>query len=289
VNAGTRRPGFVSVSESNMSAPVVLLIDDSLDEEHLTQLQESLHKFLDSLSPATRIGIVTYGRTVAVFDLSESGVAAADVLPGDSSLSHDLKQMLIYGTGVYMAPIHVCLAIAHSIVSALRPYRGGAGEAQRERCLGTALEVVLSLIQGPATELPLSSSKRFGGRSRVLLCAGGPNTLGPGSLPYSNTHPNYAYMERKATKHMEHLGQEARRLDIALDVMCAGTCPARIPTLQPLADASGGVLVLHDDFGEVFCTNLQRAVRRSTGFRGILEIRCSDDVAVTRVIGGLFV
>ncbi|KAG0554331.1 hypothetical protein KC19_12G083000 [Ceratodon purpureus] len=285
VDSGTRRPGFVSVSESSMSAPVVLLIDDSLDEEHLTQLQESLHTFLDSLSPATRIGIVTYGRTVAVFDLSESGVAAADVLPGDSSLSHDLKQMLIYGTGVYMAPIHVCLAIAHSIVSALRPYRGGVGEAKRERCLGTALEVVLSLIQGPATELPVGSSKRFGGRSRVLLCVGGPNTLGPGSLPHSNTHPNYAYMEKKAIKHMEHLGQEARRLDIALDVMCAGTCPARIPTLQPLADASGGVLVLHDDFGEVFCTNLQRAVRRSTGFRGILEIRCSDDVAVTRVIG----
>ncbi|KAG0623865.1 hypothetical protein M758_3G207500 [Ceratodon purpureus] len=285
VDSGTRRPGFVSVSESSMAAPVVLVIDDSLDEEHLTQLQESLHSFLDSLSPATRIGIVTYGRTVAVFDLSESGVAAADVLPGDSSLNQDLKQMLIYGTGVYLAPVHACLPIAHSIVSALRPYRGGLAEAKRERCLGTAVEVVLALIQGPATELPVNTSKRSGGRSRVLLCVGGPTTLGPGSLPYSTTHPNYAYMEKKAIKHMEHLGQEARVLDIAVDILCAGTCPVRIPTLQPLVNASGGLLVLHDDFGEVFCTNLQRAVRRSTGFRGILEIRCSDDVAVTRVIG----
>jgi protein transport protein SEC23 len=244
VHAGTRRPGFVSVSESSMAAPVVLLIDDSLDEEHLTQLQDSLHTFLDSLSPATRIGIVTYGRTVAVFDLSESGVAAADVLPGDSSLNQDLKQMLIYGTGVYLAPVHACLLIAHSIISALRPYRGGLAEATRERCCGTAVEVVLALIQGPATELPVNTSKRSGGRSRVLLCVGGPTTLGPGSLPYSTTHPNYAYMEKKAIKHMEHLGQEARRLDIAVDIMCAGTCPVRIPTLQPLANASGGLLVL---------------------------------------------
>lgn len=285
MNAGTRRPGFVSVSESSMTAPVVLLIDDSLDEEHLAQLQESLHTFLDSLYPGTRIGIVTYGRTVAVFDLSESEVAAADVLPGDSSLSQELKQMLIYGTGVYMAPVHACLAIAHSIISSLRPYRGGSPEEKRERCLGTAVEVVLALIQGPATDLPVGSSKRSGGRSRVLLCVGGPTTLGPGSLPFSSTHPNYAYMEKKAIKHMEHLGQEARRLDIAVDIFCAGTCPVRIPTLQPLANASGGQLVLHDDFGEVFCTNLQRAVRRSTGFKGVLEIRCSDDVAVTRVIG----
>lgn len=285
VDSGTRRPGFVSVSDSSMTAPIMLLIDDSLDVEHLTQLQGSLHTFLDSLSPATRIGIVTYGRTVSVFDLSESTVAAADVLPGDSSLSHELKQMLIYGTGVYLAPIHVCLSEARSIVSALRPYRGCLPEAKRERCLGTAVEVVLALIQGPATELPVNTSKRSGGRSRVLVCVGGPTTLGPGSLPCSTTHMNYAYMEENAIKHMGYLGQEARRLDIALDILCAGTCPVRIPTLQPLASASGGLLVLHDDFGEVYCTNLQRAVRRSTGFGGLLEIRCSDDVVVTRVIG----
>lgn len=286
--AGNRRPGFVSVSESSMTAPVVLLIDDSLDEEHLHQLQESLHTFLDSLYPGTRIGIVTYGRTVAVYDLSESEVAAADVLPGDSTISQELKQTLIYGTGVYLAPVHACLAIAHSIVGSLRPYRGGFVESKRERCLGTAVEVVLALIQGPATDLPVGTSKRSGGRSRVLLCVGGPTTLGPGALPFSSTHPNYAYLEKKAIKHMEHLGQEARRLDIAVDIFCAGTCPVRIPTLQPLVNASGGLLVLHDDFGEMFATNLQRAVRRSTGFRGVLEIRCSDDVAITRVIGKFF-
>lgn len=283
--AGMRRPGFVSVSESSMSAPVVLLIDDSLDEVHLLELQASLHSFLDSLSPATRIGIVTYSRTVAVFDLSESGVAAADVLPGDSALSQELKHMLIYGTGVYLAPIHICLSIAHSIVSALRPYRGDLPEVMRERCLGSAVEVVLTLIQGPATELPGSAGRRSGGRSRVLLCVGGPTTLGPGSLPSNDTHPNFVYLEKKAIKYMEHLGQEARRLDVACDVLCAGTCPVRIPTLQPLAKASGGLLVLHDDFGEIFCLNLQRSVQRSTGFKGILEIRCSNEIAVTRVIG----
>jgi hypothetical protein len=87
---------------------------------------------------------------------------------------------------------------------------------------------------------------------------------------------------------MEHLGHEAQLLDIAVDILCAGTCPVRIPTLQPLAKASGGVLVLHDNFGEAFGLNLQRAVRRLSGFRGVVEFRCSGDIAVTHVIGEVF-
>ncbi|KAK9950737.1 hypothetical protein M0R45_006209 [Rubus argutus] len=45
-----------------------------------------------------------------------------------------------------------------------------------------------------------------------------------------------------------------------------------------------GVFVLHDDFGEVFGVNLQRASTRSPGFRGFLAIRCSDDILITQVV-----
>jgi protein transport protein SEC23 len=282
---GLRRPGFVSVSDAAMAAPIVILIDEALDDPHLQHLQSSLHSFLDSLSPATRIGIVTFGKTVSVYDLSEQGLAAADVLPGGSSPSQELLKILIYGTGVYLAPIHAALAVAHNIISSLRPYRGTLPEVARDRCLGTAVEVALSLIQGPSTELPRSTVKRSGGSNRIIACVGGPNTVGVGSLPYSNSHPNYAYLEKKAVKQMDHLGHEARRLDTAVDVLCAGTCPVRIPTLQPLTKASGAMLVLHDDFGETFGLNMQRSVRRASGFRGVLEVRCSSEVVVTRVIG----
>ncbi|KAG6551723.1 hypothetical protein Mapa_006812 [Marchantia paleacea] len=284
-DAGNRRPGLMSVTDSTMAAPVVILVDESLDEPHLQHLQSSLHSFLDSLSPTTRIGIVTFGKTVSVYDLSELALAAADVLPGDSTPSQELLKMLIYGTGVYLAPIHVCLAVAQNIVSSLRSYRGDLPEVARDRCLGTAVEVALSLIQGPATELPRSTVKRSGGSNRIIACVGGPNTLGLGSLPHSDTHPNYAYLEKKAIKQMDQLGHEARRLDTAVDVLCAGTCPVRICALQPLVKSSGGVLILHDDFGETFGINMQRAVRRATGFRGLLEVRCSSEVAVNRIIG----
>ncbi|KAL0457710.1 UNVERIFIED_CONTAM: hypothetical protein Slati_0398200 [Sesamum latifolium] len=84
---------------------------------------------------------------------------------------------------------------------------------------------------------------------------------------------------------MENLGREAHRRNTVVDILCAGTCPARVPVLQPLAKSSGGVLILHDDFGEAFGVNLQRASTRAAGSHGLLEIRCSDNILVSQVIG----
>lgn len=285
VQTGNRRPGFVPVSDSRMSAPIVVVVDDCLDEPHLQHLQSSLHAFVDSLSPTTRIGIVTYGRTVSVYDFSEGSIASADLLPGNVSPSQDSLKQLVYGTGVYLSPIHASLPVAHSIFSSLRPYNSNLPEASRDRCMGAAIEVALAIVQGPSAEVSQGVVKKPGGSSRIIVCAGGPNTYGPGSVPHSFSHPNYPHMEKTALKWMEHLGREAHKRNTLIDILCAGTCPVRVPILQPLVKASGGILILHDDFGEAFGVNLQRASNRAAGSHGLMEIRCSDDINVTQVIG----
>lgn len=285
IQTGNRKPGYIPVSDSRMPAPIFLVIDECLDEAHLQHLQGSLHAFVDSLPAATRIGIITYGRTVSVYDFSEGSMASADVLPGGSSPTQDSLKALIYGTGIYLSPIHASLPVAHTIFSSLRPYKLNLPEASRDRCLGTALKVALAIIQGPSAEMARGIIKRSGGNCRILVCAGGPNTYGPGSVPHSFSHPNYPYMEKSAMKWMEMLGREAQRHDTVVDILCAGTCPVRVPVLQPLAKSSGGVLVLHDDFGEAFGVNLQRASLRAAGSHGLFEIRCSDDILVTQIIG----
>ncbi|KAK7269551.1 hypothetical protein RIF29_22282 [Crotalaria pallida] len=285
VQTGNRRPGFVPVSDLRMSAPVVLVIDECLDESHLHHLQSSLHAFLDSLAPTTRLGIVLYGRTVSVYDFSEESIASADVLPGDKSPLQESLKGFIYGSGIYLAPMHASLPVAHAIFSSLRPYKSNIPEASRDRCLGTAVEVALAIIQGPSADLSRGIVKRSGSNNRIIVCAGGPNTYGPGSVPHSFTHPNYPYMEKTALKFMENLGHEAHRHNTVVDILCAGTCPVRVPILQPLAKASGGVLVLHDDFGEAFGVNLQRAAARAAGSHGLLELRMSDDILITQVVG----
>lgn len=286
VQTGNKRPGFGPVSDSRMSAPVVLVIDECLDEPHLQHLQSSLHAFVDSLPPVTRIGIVLYGNTVSVYDFSEESVASADVLPGNKSPTQDSLKALVYGTGIYLSPIHASLPVAHTIFSSLSPYKLNIPESSRDRCLGTAVEVALAIIRGPSTsEMSRGVVKRGVGNSRIVVCTGGPNTFGPGSVPYSLSHPNYPHMEKTALKWMQNLGSEANRHNTVVDILCAGTCPVRVPVLQPLAKASGGVLILHDDFGEAFGVNLQRASTRAAGSHGFLEVRCSDNVLVTQVIG----
>ncbi|KAL3827730.1 hypothetical protein ACJIZ3_016532 [Penstemon smallii] len=285
VQTGNKRPGFIPVSESRISAPIVLVIDECLDEQHLQHLQSSLHAFVDSLPPTTRIGIVLYGRTVSVYDFSEESMASADVLPGEQSPSEDALRALIYGTGIYLSTIHASLPVAHAIFSSLRAYKLNFPEVSRDRCLGTAVEVALAIIQGPSAEMSRGVVKRPGGNSRIIVCAGGPSTYGPGSVPHSLSHPNYPHMEKTALKWMENLGREAYHRNTVVDILCAGTCPVRVPIMQPLAKSSGGVLILHDDFGEAFGVNLQRASTRAAGSHGLLEIRCSDNITVSQVVG----
>ncbi|XP_059437908.1 protein transport protein SEC23 A-like [Corylus avellana] len=285
IQTANKRPGFIPVSDSRISAPIILVIDECLDEPHLQHLQSSLHAFVDSLHPSTKLGIILFGRTVSVYDFSEESIASADVLPGDKSPTQESLKALIYGSGIYLSQIHASLPVAHAIFSSLRPYKLNFPEASRDRCLGTAVEVALAIVQGPSAELSRGVVKRSGGNSRIIVCAGGPNTYGPGSVPHSLSHPNYPHMEKTALKWMDQLGREAHRHNIVVDILCAGTCPLRVPILQPLAKASGGVLVLHDDFGEAFGVNLQRASTRAAGSHGLLEVRCSDDILITQVVG----
>ncbi|KAE8703606.1 Sec23/Sec24 protein transport family protein isoform 2 [Hibiscus syriacus] len=252
IQTGNKRPSFVPVTDSRTSSPVVLVIDECLDESHLQHLQSSLHAFVDSVPPTTRIGIILYGRTVSVYDFSGESIASADVIPGGTSPTQESLKGLIYGTGIYLSPMHASKEIAHLIFSSLRPYKLNVPEASRDRCLGTAVEVAMAIIQGPSVDMSRGIVKRPGGNSRIIFCAGGPNTYGPVSVPHSYTHPNYPHREKTALKWMERLGRETCQHNIVIDVLCAGTCPVRVPVLQPLANVSGGVLVLHDDFGEAF-------------------------------------
>ncbi|KAL5981692.1 Protein transport protein Sec23A [Asimina triloba] len=285
IESGNRLPGFMPVSSSRISTSIFLVIDECLDEAHLQHLQSSLHAFVDSLSTTTRIGIISFGRTVSVYDFSHGSKASADVLPGDSSPTQESLKSLIYGTGVYMSLIHASLPVAHMIFSSMRAYKLNLPEPSRDRCIGTAVEVALALIQGPSAEMSQGVIKKRGGNCRILVCVGGPNTYGPGSVPHSVDHLNYLYMEKMAVNYMEHVGLEAYHQNTKVDILCAGTCPVRVPVLLPLAKASGGMLVIHDDFGEAFGMNLRRASAREAGYQGLLQIRCSDDILVTRVIG----
>jgi hypothetical protein len=90
---------------------------------HTSSLPIAFHAFVDSLSPTTRLRIVLYGRTVFGYDFSEESSASADVLSGNKSPSQESLKAFIFGTGIYLSPVHASLPVAHTIFSSFLLYK----------------------------------------------------------------------------------------------------------------------------------------------------------------------
>lgn len=81
-------------------------------------------------------------------------MASADVLPGDKSPTQEYLKALIYGTDIYLSPMHASSEVEHKRISSLSPYKLNIPEASRDhRFLGTAVEVALARIQGTSAEI----------------------------------------------------------------------------------------------------------------------------------------
>lgn len=77
-------------------------------------------------------------------------------------------------------------------------------------------------------------------------------------------------------------------LAVSVDILVGGRAAVGAMRLAPLANATGGAVLLLEDFGEPFVSNASAAVRRSGGASGrgaLLSVRASQGVACTRVIG----
>lgn len=85
-----------------------------------------------------------------------------------------------------MGPVYTChqvyalLPVAHTIFSSLRPYKMNIPEASRDRFLGYIIKSCSRNNERAIGRNFAGVVKRPGGNSRIIVCAGGPNTYGPG-------------------------------------------------------------------------------------------------------------
>ncbi|TMW98489.1 hypothetical protein EJD97_003964 [Solanum chilense] len=75
-----------------------------------------------------------------------------NVMPGDRSPTQESLKSLIYGTNIYLSPIHPSSEVAHKMFSSLRPYKLNFQEASRDWRLGTENEVDPAIIEGSSKE-----------------------------------------------------------------------------------------------------------------------------------------
>jgi len=269
-------------SGGGTAPPLVYAIDESLDAEEAVEVAAAVLSAVQALPPNTLVGVLTYGASVAVYDLtlSGSGVATCEVLSGAHPPAPALLRPLLYGTGAYLAPVHAALPALKALLSSLRPNCPARPRALRDRCLGPALEVAVALLRGNTNA---GTSHHVGGR--VLVIAGGHPSLGPGGWPADEDHPQRDALMAEAAEYLEHLGRRAQTQGVFVDVLAGARAPVGVALLEPLVREAGGCLVLHEGFGERFARDLRGAPARLHGARGQVDMRASCNVALSRLIG----
>ena len=101
-----------------------------------------------------------------------------------------------------------------------------------------------------------------------------------GTVP---TTPRHHHLTA-CSSHLPVLSQLAS-LGVSLDVISGGREAVRSSRLARLAEATGGAIIIEDDFGASFSANLAIAARRPTRRDAVLSVRASSGVGCARVIG----
>ncbi|MCD7454391.1 Protein transport protein Sec23A [Datura stramonium] len=127
-----------------------------------------------------------------------------------TSTQESLKA-LIYGTDIYLSPMHASSEVAHKIFSSLRPYKLNIPEASRDRRLGTAIEVAPAIIQGPSAEMSRGVVKRAGDNKRIIVCTGGPNTYNRLlAKPCAEKSSSFQMVNHRSQIHLAQMGDDDR-------------------------------------------------------------------------------
>ena len=168
------------------------------DSTECASLRRSLLRCVRGADPSTRVGFLTYAAAVAAYDLSvTTGLAAAEVLPGSRSPTPEDVEDLVGDGRMYVAPLSECADAIDAIVSSLRPASGGGSVRRRPRCLGPALETAVALMRHGWTG--------GAGGGRVVVCASGPATRGPGGVAADEDSELFDFEEKAAKEYVDEL------------------------------------------------------------------------------------
>jgi len=180
--------------------PCFLFVVDTCtnSKEELAELADSLTQALNLLPPDSRVGIITYGTNISVYELASESISKAYILRGNREYAPGRVGELLGCTGGrpqqqqpggatpappvtpgeqilerFILPVSDCSFVVESILEDIRKDPWPVPTDKRPaRATGAALSVAVSILH---LAIP-----RCG--ARVMLFTGGPCTSGPGAV-----------------------------------------------------------------------------------------------------------
>jgi len=202
--------------EQPSSTPVVFVVDESLDEDEAESLRASLEYAARAAPPDAPTGLVSYGAAVAAHEIrprapSSGGAssplhASAEIVPGTRSPTpEDVAGIVGEGPAGIAARFLASAADGgedrlDAALASLRPFARDSAAArvparERPRCLGAAIETAAMLVPD-------------GGR--LVVCAGGPPTRGPGGVVADDASELVGFQRREAAECFDQLADAVR-------------------------------------------------------------------------------
>jgi protein transport protein SEC23 len=333
-----------------VSGPPLFLfvIDTCTQKEELTELADSLQQALHLLPPDCRVGLITFGTNVSVYELASESIAKAYILRGNREYHPSRVGELLgctmhraaaqqqpgnpagppqhHGPGAevlerFILPVAECSFVVESILDDLRRDPWPVPTDRRPaRATGAALSVATSLLH--------LAAPRTG--ARVMLFTAGPCTSGPGAVVSrmkeddlrshqdlaKNAEPLYkgacefyaklaypanldaAALTAADTKKKKVVFKPTHAPYQVVDVFACSLDQVGLLEMRELVEATGGLAVLGDSFGQsVFKESLRRVFHRfaddvpqdggqmSMAFAGSLDVLTSHEFKVSGAIG----
>mmetsp|Transcript_20684 Transcript_20684/g.30454 ORF Transcript_20684/g.30454 Transcript_20684/m.30454 type:complete len:794 (+) Transcript_20684:104-2485(+) len=202
--------------------------------------------------------------------------------------------------GRFLLPVSECSFALESILEDLRKDPWPVPSDKRvARCTGSALSVATGLLE--------MSMPRRG--ARIMLFTGGPCTSGPGAIvsraktedmrSHADLAKNKAPFHKEASEYYAKLAYNASsNLCHVVDVFACSLDQVGMLEMRELVEATGGLMVLGDSFGQsVFKESLRRVFRKypddvpgdgghmQMAFAASLEVLTSKEFKVSGAIG----
>ena len=290
----------------------VFLIDACLAEDEMAELKDSLSQALSLLPPAALVGLVSFGTMVTVHELSptSSAVPRAYVLKGDKDYDPgQVASLLGLGGGGgggggappsnrFIAPVaEASLQLERILDDMTRDPWPCAADQRPARATGVGLRVATTLLE--------RGVGKQGGR--VVLCTGGPCTVGPGAVAgrqlvetmrsHTDIVKGSAPLLKGASAWYKELAARMSAAGHTLDVFACALDQVGLLEMRPCVAHTGGLAVLADSFKQsVFKESFRRLFRKYDdghpdagnllmGFGATLEVNTSRDFRVSGALG----
>jgi protein transport protein SEC23 len=297
-----------------MTNPPVFLfvVDTCLAEEELVALRNALIMALSLMPENALIGLITFGKTVQVYELAFEDLPKSYVFSGTKDVTPKQVQDLLALGGAkgapgrapqqmqynpkgnrFLMPLSEAEFTLTSILEELQKDPNPVKNDKRPlRATGVALSVAIGLLENA---FPNSGA-------RVMLFTGGPVTEGPGMVvseelrepirSHTDLIKENAKYTKKAQKYYSELSKRAVTGGHVVDVFACSLDQSGFFEMQELVKRTGGLVVLADAFDEpMFKQSFQKIFTRDDkgnlpmAFNATIDVQTGRELKVCGAIG----